>query len=432
MANSNELVSRESANKAWKVHWAWVPTLYLLRGVSYVTILALLPIILNRMGMSNAQNLFCCSLAFIPFIFCPLLGRLSRQLLDCRKLILLCELLMGLLFMGMAVALRMKVWLPSFLILFYAEALIAAFHDVVVGRYSMICSEQRVLQQLSVARAIAICAAFALALGIPAMLGGNLEVLHRRIPQAWSMVCGVMGGFVLLITAYHAIVLMPLGDHPVRKRFDYKSILLRDFYRLRSRHYFRYEVLFLLLFLLPEGFFYRVAILFLADPGSNGGLGLSPQELAFAQGTVGAFGLLIGTLLGGCCVHLHGFRYWLWPMTLAITLPKVFYVLMAYTLTTSLGLITVSVFLEQFGFGFGIMAFVAYIAQLSRGYHPVMFYSYCFALAAIGVTYSSAMSGILSDYLGYRLYFVLLMPFSLVTYLAAALVRTDPIEGLKL
>mgnify|MGYP002730886813 CR=1 FL=1 len=247
-----------------------------------------------------------------------------------------------------------------------------------------------------------------------------------------STVCELLGGFILLLAVYHAVVLVPLGEQLVRKRNDYKALLLEDLRKLTDRRYFRFEMLFLLLFLLPEGFFYRVGILFLVDPGSNGGLSLSPQELAFTQGTVGAFGMLLGCLLGGRCIHLHGFRYWLWPMTLAITLPKVFYVLMAYTLTTSFSLITLSVFLEQFGFGFGIMAFVAYLAHLSRGYHPVMFYSYCFALTAIGITVSGALSGILADYLGYRIYFALLMLLSLTSYLAAAFVRTEPIEGLKL
>lgn len=431
MEKGSNLV-RERAARAWERHLSWVPTLYLLRGIPYVAILALVPIVLNRMGVSNAVNLFCCSLALIPFILRPLLGRFSRQLTDCHHLILYAEVLMGLIFLAMGIVLRLKVWLPAFLFLFYAEAFAAAFHDVGIGRYFMICSERRFYQQVPATRAAATCAAFALALGIPAMVGGNLEVIHRRIPMAWSTVCELLGGFILLLAVYHAVVLVPLGEQLVRKRNDYKALLLEDLRKLTDRRYFRFEILFLLLFLLPEGFFYRVGILFLADPGSNGGLSLSPQELAFTQGTVGAFGMLLGCLLGGRCIHLHGFRYWLWPMTLAITLPKVFYVLMAYTLTTSFSLITLSVFLEQFGFGFGIMAFVAYLAHLSRGYHPVMFYSYCFALAAIGITVSGALSGILADYLGYRIYFALLMLLSLTSYLAAAFVRTEPIEGLKL
>ena len=132
-------------------------------------------------------------------------------------------------------------------------------------------------------RAAATCAAFALALGIPAMVGGNLEVIHRRIPMAWSTVCELLGGFILLLAVYHAVVLVPLGEQLVRKRNDYKALLLEDLRKLTDRRYFRFEMLFLLLFLLPEGFFYRVGILFLVDPGSNGGLSLSPQELAFTR-----------------------------------------------------------------------------------------------------------------------------------------------------
>ena len=192
MEKGSNLV-RERAARAWERHLSWVPTLYLLRGIPYVAILALVPIVLNRMGVSNAVNLFCCSLALIPFILRPLLGRFSRQLTDCHHLILYAEVLMGLIFLAMGVVLRLKVWLPAFLFLFYAEAFAAAFHDVGIGRYFMICSERRFYQQVPATRAAATCAAFALALGIPAMVGGNLEVIHRRIPMAWSTVCELLG-----------------------------------------------------------------------------------------------------------------------------------------------------------------------------------------------------------------------------------------------
>ena len=60
MEKGSNLV-RERAARAWERHLSWVPTLYLLRGIPYVAILALVPIVLNRMGVSNAVNLFCCS-----------------------------------------------------------------------------------------------------------------------------------------------------------------------------------------------------------------------------------------------------------------------------------------------------------------------------------------------------------------------------------
>ena len=418
--------------RAWRRHPLWMPTLYLLRGIPYVALLALVPMVLNRMGLGNGLNVFCCSLGLFPFILRPLLSRLSRRFADCRRQILLSELLMGLLFVAMGAVLRLKSWLPLFLLLFYAETWVAAFHDVVAARYFLLCSQWRLNQRMPILRSVALCVAFALALGIPAMLGGNMEVVYRRVPQAWAAVCKLMGGSILVLAAYHALVLLSLGEQRVRKHDDFLKTLVADFRKLSRRHYFRFELLFLLLFLLPEGFFYRVGILFLADPGSNGGLSLSPQEIAFAQGTVGAFGLLVGCLVGGGCIHFNGFRYWLWPMTLALTLPKIFYVMMAYTLTTSLGLITLSVFLEQMGVGFGVMAFVSYLGYLSRGYHPVMFYAYCFGIAAVSVMLSGALSGFVADYLGYRHYFVLLMLLSVAPIFAALLVRIEPIEGLKL
>ena len=44
--------------------------------------------------------------------------------------------------------------------------------------------------------------------------------------------------------------------------------------------------------------FFRIAPLFLIDPGSNAGLALSPQELGLVLGTVGTFSLIGGSALG--------------------------------------------------------------------------------------------------------------------------------------
>ena len=56
MEKGSNLV-RERAARAWERHLSWVPTLYLLRGIPYVAILALVPIVLNRMGVTNATML---------------------------------------------------------------------------------------------------------------------------------------------------------------------------------------------------------------------------------------------------------------------------------------------------------------------------------------------------------------------------------------
>ena len=267
MEKGSNLV-RERAARAWERHLSWVPTLYLLRGIPYVAILALVPIVLNRMGVSNAVNLFCCSLALIPFILRPLLGRFSRQLTDCHHLILYAEVLMGLIFLAMGIVLRLKVWLPAFLLLFYAEALAAAFHDVGIGRYFMICSERRFYQQVPATRAAATCAAFALALGIPR--DGGRQPGGDPSPHTDGVEHGLRTAGGLYPPAGGLSCRGPRAARRalVRKRNDYKALLLEDLRKLTDRRYFRFEMLFLLSSSSPRASSTASASCFLLTPGA--------------------------------------------------------------------------------------------------------------------------------------------------------------------
>ena len=74
---------------------------------------------------------------------------------------------------------------------------------------------------------------------------------------------------------------------------------------------------------------------FILRPNSQGGLGLSPQEYGFANGTVGLIGLLLGGILGGILVSRDGMKKWLWPLVCAITLPDVVYIYLSYSPTAT-------------------------------------------------------------------------------------------------
>ena len=100
-------------------------------------------------------------------------------------------------------------------------------------------------------------------------------------------------------------------------------------------------ICFMLFYRMPEGLLAKVSALFLVDAPHNGGLGLSDGEYGLVQGTVGVIGLTIGGILGGFCASRDGLKRWLWPMVLAITLPDIVYVLLAYLLPSSL--VTISV-----------------------------------------------------------------------------------------
>ena len=70
-------------------------------------------------------------------------------------------------------------------------------------------------------------------------------------------------------------------------------------------------MLFLLLYRFPEALLNTMTKTFILRPNSQGGLGLSPQEYGFANGTVGLIGLLLGGILGGIPVSRDGMKKWL-------------------------------------------------------------------------------------------------------------------------
>ncbi len=59
---------------------------------------------------------------------------------------------------------------------------------------------------------------------------------------------------------------------------------------------------------LPEALLIRISNLFLIKPVSEGGLGLSTQEVGFVQGTVGVLGLTLGGIIGGIAASRNGLK----------------------------------------------------------------------------------------------------------------------------
>lgn len=58
----------------------------------------------------------------------------------------------------------------------------------------------------------------------------------------------------------------------------------------------------MLLYRLPEAQLAKMSIPFLLDPASEGGLGMTTEQIGFTQGTVGIIGLTLGGILGGMAV----------------------------------------------------------------------------------------------------------------------------------
>jgi PAT family beta-lactamase induction signal transducer AmpG len=244
----------------------------------------------------------------------------------------------------------------------------------------------------------------------------------------------VLAGLFLALWGWHHFIL-PRPDSDKAAHKVSTSTLMKEF-GATFVSFFRKKqagiaILFMLLYRLPEAQLGKMSIPFLIDPVSEGGLGLTTEQIGFVQGTVGIIGLTLGGILGGIAVSRHGLKRWLWPMVWAISLPDIVYVYLSYVQPTSLMLVNICVFIEQFGYGFGFTAYMLYLIYFADGEHKTAHYAICTAFMALGMMIPGMAAGWLQEVMGYQGFFIWIMVCTLATFGVTALLKIDPQFGKK-
>ena len=244
----------------------------------------------------------------------------------------------------------------------------------------------------------------------------------------------VLAGLFLALWLYHQVVLpRPDSDRPAREVSA--NTLMKEFFATFASFFQKKQaviaILFMLLYRLPEAQLAKMCIPFLVDPVSEGGLGLTTEQIGFVQGTVGIIGLTLGGILGGIVVSRGGLKRWLWPMVWAISLPDIVYVYLSYIQPESLLLVNLCVFIEQFGYGFGFTAYMLNLIYFADGEHKTAHYAICTAFMALGMMIPGMAAGWLQEVMGYQLFFIWIMVCTLATFGVTALLKIDPEFGKK-
>ena len=103
-------------------------------------------------------------------------------------------------------------------------------------------------------------------------------------------------------------------------------------------------------------------------------------------------------------------------------IPFAVYCVLAITQPQSLYIIGMAVVLEYFGYGFGFVGLILYIMQqIAPGKYKMAHYAFADGIMALGFMIPSMISGYLSDFLGYKVFFIWVLvatiPSFLITYL---------------
>ncbi|KAB8314042.1 AmpG family muropeptide MFS transporter [Tolypothrix campylonemoides VB511288] len=388
--------------------WTFIPTLYFASGVPYIIINTVSVIFYKKLGINNTQIALWTSFLYLPWVikmfWAPIVDTYStkRTWILATQFAMFCSL--GL------VAFCLQ--LPNFFFVSLAALTIGAFisatYDIATDGFYLLALNPAQQAFFSGIRSLFYRLAVIFGSGFLVYLAGQLELSLNNIPLSWTLAIGFSALVLAILFIFHRLILpLPESDSQLQDKTLTETI---PFWTVITS-YFQQEKIgailaFILLYRFGEAMLVKLASLFLLDKPELGGLGLSTSDVGLVYGTFGVISLIIGGILGGVVISKYGLKKCLFPMALALNIPNIFYVYMAYS-KPSLNLIYLLVSLEQFGYGFGFTAFSVYLMYVSQGEYKTSHFAISTGIMALGMMIPGLISGYIQAKIGYPLFFVL-------------------------
>lgn len=437
---------KEKNSDNYRNPWWWVPSLYIAEGLPYFAVNTLTVIMYTNMGVDLTEMAFFTGWLYLPWVIKPFWSPFIDLFKTKRWWVLFMQFAMAVGMSCVAFFLPGSHFFKITLIFFWLIAFFSATHDISAdGLYLLGLDSHHQAAFVGVRSTFYRVASIAGQGGL-VLLAGYFETSLGNIPLAWSYVFGILSLFFFLIAIYHCFAIPKAKDDLPMSGVNRKS-LIKDFFKTFITFFYKPQIVTALFFMLfyrfPEALCIKLVQPFLLASRDAGGLGMSTSEAGLVNGTIGVVGLLIGGIFGGLVIARGGLKRLLTPMAACLTLPCVFYCLLAMFQPQSFFLISSAVFVEQFGYGFGFTAYMLYLLYFSRGENATSHYAFCTAFMAIGMMVPGMFAGWIhhatEEYeffatgfnQGFVNFFWLVLLSSTLTFLSCSFVKIDPTFGKK-
>lgn len=401
----------------------WVPTTWFAMGLPFVALAAASSIMYKNMGISDAQIALWTSLVMLPWTIKPLWGPFLEMYKTKKFFVYTTQLFTGVLFGMVGVSLQLDHFFSISITIMAIIAFSGATHDTAAdGVY---------LNELSPklqARYVGWQGAFyniakVFSGGVLVYLAGELEK-RIGVANAWMTVMFLYGIIMVVLGLYNMKMLPSGGDsqkvHSVKEGYSTLKDVVVTFFQKKN---IWFSLCFIVFYRFAEGQAIKITPLFFKAARADGGLGLSTSQIGLLYGVFGSIAFVLGSIGAGYFVSNKGLtKKTLLMLCAFFNIPFVAYAYLAINLPENLAIIGSAVAIEYFGYGFGFVGLILFMMQnIAPGKYKMAHYAFGSGLMNLGFMIPSMVSGFVSDYLGYKEFFIWVLvatiPAFLVTWL---------------
>ena len=384
----------------------WVPSAYFAMGMPFVILNMVCVLMFKGLGIEDSQIALWTSVIMFPwtikFLWSPFLEIFKTK----KFFVVTTQLISGVGFGLVALALHLDHFFAISIAILAVIALSGATHDIALdGLYMAELSKTDQAKYIGWQGAfynLAKLIATGLLVYIAGVLINHYEASGATNQEAalpaWTVIMLACCAILVLLSIWHRIILpssQKENTAAVRSSSEIMKELgevIRDFFT--KKHIWLY-IAFIILYRLGEGFVIKIVPLFLKADRAVGGLGLSEQQIGVYYGSFGAAAFVIGSLLAGYYIAHLGLKKALF---------------LAWMQPESIWLIGGGIVLEYFGYGFGFVGLTLFMMQqVAPGKHQMAHYAFASGIMNLSVMVTGAVSGFLSDALGYKIFFAVVM-----------------------
>ncbi len=399
----------------------WIPSAYFAMGLPFVAIAQASALMYKNMGISNTQIALWTSLIMLPWTLKPLWSPVLEMFKTKKYFVVATQIVTGITFALVALSLPLDGFFRYSIALLGVIAISGATHDIATDGVYLSVLPPRLQAKYIGWQGAAYNIAKIISGGGFVYLAGKLEQ-SLGVTSAWMFVMASYGLVMIFLGLYH-IKMLPSGEKATQVQslsegFTTLWHVIKTFFQKKLILWY---IMFIILYRFAEGFAVKIVPLFFKATVADGGLGMTTSEIGLVYGTFGAGAFVLGSLLGGYYISSRGLKNVLFKLALFFNVPFVVYTLLAFYQPESIYYITAAVVLEYFGYGFGFVGLILFMMQqIAPGKYKMAHYAFATGVMNLGFMIPSAISGYISDLVGYKLFFIWVLiatvPALLVSY----------------